>query len=339
MIKRVKHNIRRYSRGVFILPLLLIAMVPVACSAPLHADFAVAVRIVNPYDGIDWDSVVRLKANLHTHTTASDGRLCADGKIDEYAQMGYDVIAITDHNRFGVDSTHFRTIGAREVLVIQGIEVSRRRHFNALFTGHTTRGGTTCRRIGCYVENSDAMLFLNHPSRHGGRRFYADIFNRHAADRLVGIEVFNRGGRYRRCVSFWDTILTAHAPYRAVWGFANDDAHRLRHMGLSFNEFLVDVFTAENLRAAMAGGRSFMFNRTAQNSGTLPTITHIDHDGMTLTIAAQDADSIAWISRGEVVSSNFSLDVAALDVRGYVRFTLTNSAGVLYSQPFLLRGK
>ena len=32
-------------------------------------------EIKNPYDNVDWENHLQYKANLHTHTTRSDGRL------------------------------------------------------------------------------------------------------------------------------------------------------------------------------------------------------------------------------------------------------------------------
>ena len=53
--------------------------------------------IVNPYEGVDWDTFTTYKANLHTHTTASDGDVTLSDMVEAYYQAGYDILAITDH--------------------------------------------------------------------------------------------------------------------------------------------------------------------------------------------------------------------------------------------------
>ena len=54
--------------------------------------------IKNPYEGVDWENLQQYKANFHTHTTRSDGRLNPDTVVDLYHALGYHILAITDHN-------------------------------------------------------------------------------------------------------------------------------------------------------------------------------------------------------------------------------------------------
>lgn len=60
-----------------------------------------------------------LRANLHTHTTLSDGRLPAEEVIEAYASQGYDVLAITDHHQVN-DVTQWDNRG---MIIIQGAEL------------------------------------------------------------------------------------------------------------------------------------------------------------------------------------------------------------------------
>ena len=41
-----------------------------------------------------------LKTNLHTHTKFSDGRFPLAEVVSAYEDLGYDALAITDHNRW-----------------------------------------------------------------------------------------------------------------------------------------------------------------------------------------------------------------------------------------------
>ena len=54
----------------------------------------------NPYSDINWDRVVPYKANLHCHTIKSDGRAEPDQLIYAYAEAGYSILAIADHDNY-----------------------------------------------------------------------------------------------------------------------------------------------------------------------------------------------------------------------------------------------
>ena len=45
------------------------------------------------------ENSVPLKANLHCHSTFSDGRRTPEELKEEYKKHGYSIIAYTDHNR------------------------------------------------------------------------------------------------------------------------------------------------------------------------------------------------------------------------------------------------
>ncbi|NLP48737.1 MAG: hypothetical protein GX345_07325 [Clostridiales bacterium] len=70
--------------------LLPLALVPAAASSKTY-------RIVNPYESVDWDSWGHYKANLHTHSTVSDGNDDFVDVIEEYYARDYDILAMTDH--------------------------------------------------------------------------------------------------------------------------------------------------------------------------------------------------------------------------------------------------
>jgi len=53
--------------------------------------------ITNPYRAVDWDAWDAYKANLHVHTTFSDGNMDLADVVDEYYAQGYDALAIADH--------------------------------------------------------------------------------------------------------------------------------------------------------------------------------------------------------------------------------------------------
>ena len=71
-------------------------------------------HMVNPFDLPGrW-----FKANLHTHTTHSDGKLPAFLRVDQYARAGYDVLAITDH----YETNRLKNVDPRGLVLIRGLE-------------------------------------------------------------------------------------------------------------------------------------------------------------------------------------------------------------------------
>lgn len=53
--------------------------------------------ITNPYKNVDWESWDAYKAQFHCHTNASDGYLTVKEVVQKSYDLGYDVLAITDH--------------------------------------------------------------------------------------------------------------------------------------------------------------------------------------------------------------------------------------------------
>ncbi|MBN2449488.1 MAG: CehA/McbA family metallohydrolase [Lentisphaeria bacterium] len=60
-----------------------------------------------------------LKANLHTHTTQSDGDATPAQRVEQYLRQGYDVLAITDHRTV----TPIEPIARDGMVLLRGIEL------------------------------------------------------------------------------------------------------------------------------------------------------------------------------------------------------------------------
>lgn len=71
-------------------------------------------QINNPYEEVDWQNDGHYKANLHTHTTVSDGMLNPHMVVDNYHELGYDILAVTDHNAVTYPWTGFSKMEASQ---------------------------------------------------------------------------------------------------------------------------------------------------------------------------------------------------------------------------------
>lgn len=131
---------------------------------------------LNPYEGVDWESVEHHKAALHTHTLQSDGHQMPGEVVRAYHRMGFTVLALTDHDYFRpnylvrtgvlpqVAASPFPREGARppdfplnttwpwpefgapspqdlEMVGVEGAELSRHHHMGSYFNSYGAPAG------------------------------------------------------------------------------------------------------------------------------------------------------------------------------------------------------
>ncbi|MCA1596282.1 MAG: CehA/McbA family metallohydrolase [Chloroflexi bacterium] len=173
-------------------------------------------ELINPYLTCDrW-----IRGNIHTHTTASDGKSDPQDVVDWYAAHGYDFLIITDHNLVlaldGLDS--------RGMLLVRGEELTAScSHVLGLGIQETLpRGESTQEQIDL-VNEAGGLAVVCHPYWMGLSP--QDIEPLHG---YFGIELFNRvcfrlNGK-GDSVAWWDTLLSKG---KRSWGLAVDDCHDL----------------------------------------------------------------------------------------------------------------
>ena len=82
-------------------------------------------------------------ADLHTHTTASDGQYTPAELVRLAKQHGVQILAVTDHDTIdGVDEAQ-RAGDALGLLVIRGVELSAKEHHNFHILGYGFQDGDT----------------------------------------------------------------------------------------------------------------------------------------------------------------------------------------------------
>ena len=165
------------------------------------------------------------KANLHTHTTASDGKATPAERIEQYRKAGYHVLALTDHR-----VTHDVTgLSQKNFHVLSGMEfhpLCRREktlhHFVGLGVPHGLAFSRPANANRCIeeVHQSGGIVILAHP--------YWTGLDWGTIGSLVGldaVEVYNSTcGRIGRATSEneWAYMLDHGMNIPAV---ASDDAH------------------------------------------------------------------------------------------------------------------
>jgi hypothetical protein len=190
------------------------------------------IRILNPYQNVDWTTVEHHKAGLHDHTLQSDGYQMVDEVVRTYQDAGFSILALTDHDmhppnaqvRWGnvepEDSTHihltdrenypaittwpwtdFEAHSPEELgmVGIEGAELTYKHHMNSFFTDYNAPSGDVSEHEQIRaVEETGGLVFLNHPGLDADwwtrkpLEWYIEHFEQHSPDVLIGIEVTNQ---------------------------------------------------------------------------------------------------------------------------------------------------
>ncbi|MBN1623297.1 MAG: CehA/McbA family metallohydrolase [Clostridia bacterium] len=212
------------------------------------------------------------KGNIHTHTERSDGRLPVEEVVNIYKGLGYDFLAITDHNKV------FKSDAYNDgIYIIPGMEIHSRRameqkthHMVALTTYDndmvyhnqlidntlwTSASGSAVE----LAEKTSALGFMVtycHPvwSRMDPEEYIEAGF--------TSLEVYNGICEYKynhgNAEQHWDYMLRRG---KKVWGIAADDCHGgENHNGRGFIMVKSDSLDDKSILSAIASG-SFYSSR------------------------------------------------------------------------------
>ena len=194
------------------------------------------------------------KANLHTHTTASDGRATLAERVDGYRSRGYAVLAITDHQKTN-DVTGLST---KDFLVLSGIELhppcpgtDGLYHLVGLNVPHgfTHRKDAGANAIIRRVRQAGGEVIVAHPYWCGH-----DMRHLMPLKGYIGVEVYNATCTFcGHGVSsvHWDQMLCSGI---VVPGSACDDAHREEDAYLGWTMLRLKRLTVKAVMNALRAG-------------------------------------------------------------------------------------
>jgi hypothetical protein len=330
-------------------------------------------EINNPYDSVNWANDGQYKANFHTHTTISDGRLNPQTVVDIYDSLGYSILAITDHNSVTWPWTDFSKLNASErsrermethseampenlsfqdrnpeelgMIAIQANELSRHHHMGSFFNDHneapygtSVPNSMTEKESLEVLASKNGIAMLYHPGRYDrGIDWYTELYLEY--DHLFGLEIYNQGDRYPGDRDTWDSILSVTMPERPIWGYSNDDMHTPGNIGCNWNMLVLPELTHEWVRKGMEKGLSYYVYAPSGHEGASPPAIHsikVNSRKGIIQIESTGAESVQWISNGTVISEGSTINLNYLDGFGnYVRAVLHGSEdSVTGTQPF-----
>jgi predicted metal-dependent phosphoesterase TrpH len=183
--------------------------------------------------------VARLRGNLHAHTLFSDGVKSPAELIAAYEAMGYDFLAITDHEDL-IDDSYWRALGklSSRLLLFQGVEISYQ---------------TFPQHVGRVIGDRETLHVLNHPARY---RLSVD-------ETILRMQILRKDGLAIDAVEVSDT-----GRYRPLYDseeiplvkIATDDAHKPVHFGRGWIEVEAPRDRDAIIRAIRAGEFAVGFN-------------------------------------------------------------------------------
>lgn len=193
------------------------------------------------------------RANLHTHTTLSDGDTDLAGRCRQYREAGYHVLAVTDHER----TSQTDGLSGEGFLVIGGMETHPPDPAGGLYHlvclnvphGFSLAGIDDANERIRRVREAGGEVIIAHPYWCG--HTLADLL---PLDGAVAVEVYNatcsKIGKAFSSVH-WDDLLAAGRMLPAV---AVDDVHRGRDIFMGWTWLKMQELTVESVLQALRSG-------------------------------------------------------------------------------------
>ncbi len=153
----------------------------------LEVEVYKGIFLDSPYDDVyDYHH----KAQMHTHTTNSDGDLDPSELMNMYEDLGYVAVAITDHDCIWWDPC-LEDPGGHNIIHIPGIEYSNGHHMATVGIETIRRRAQNERQLQIDQANKEGGLsYYAHPDRYD--KEYSREYYEHT-EGYSGMEIINRG--------------------------------------------------------------------------------------------------------------------------------------------------
>ena len=193
-----------------IISIILATVMMLSCCVVSIAAEDVDYIINNPYETVDFENWDQYKADLHSHTIASDGDEDMDVMIEEHYAQGYDVLALTDH---GIVSKGWKEVNSRNYFKIamsisngETVKVTplTEERYNEITTG-ADRNGRPMIEVPMGIEQNPTSLNNAHINSWfadygdgvvGGTSNYEEVISN--VDVAGGLSVINHPGEYTK---------------------------------------------------------------------------------------------------------------------------------------------
>lgn len=207
-------------------------------------------KLVNPFQVKgNW-----YKANLHTHTTNSDGDSTVAERVKQYREKGYSVLAITDHEK----TNDVSGLSSEKFLVLSGMET------HPICPNDKNAYHLVCLNVPFgldFPKDADANTRVKIVRQAGGEIIFAHpywcghtINEITAVKGYIAMEVYNavctRIGKGFSSVH-WDDLLASNKIIPAV---ASDDTHSGREIFMGWTMIKAEQLDACSIMEALRTG-------------------------------------------------------------------------------------
>ena len=243
------------------------------------------------------------KGQLHCHSTGSDGSLTPTEIVTAYKDLGYDFVALTDHNAYTPDPA------IAGIIFLSGNEVS-------YYYGHAITYVDISLRDFCHPLQ---YATENYPDA----RYWQENGLIEVNNYLQSLLGYPQGPFAN---AYWDSLLARDF---IMWGISVDDCHHAININNGWIVVNVDVVAKADIVAAITSGNFY-----ASNGNDIS----ISVDGDTIIAMSTNESTFTFIGRnGYVLKTELDVYNSSYIVCGwekYVRVEAVNSAGkYAWSQP------
>ena len=196
--------------------------------------------------------MMELKADLHCHTTFSDGWGTPEECIEQAKGKGLDILAITDHRTAAGGLKYWKKQPSNGLTVIPGEEIrTEEGHILAFFVKSTIEDCSLEEAV-AKAREQDALLYATHLYHLSFQRFPWGESRKTFFDReillLNGIESRNSHAAWR-CNRDTVRYAAAHSEIGALGG---SDAHFTSEIGNAWTVIQSDTRSLDGIKKAMA---------------------------------------------------------------------------------------
>lgn len=170
------------------------------------------------------------KAQMHCHSSRSDGQLSPLEVANEYKNRGYEILFISDHNIM----TPADSINIPGLLCFNAEEYTFSKHINGLFIDHTVDAENyTPQQAVDSIKSQGGLVMFNHPVKmqYGPDWSYPiNYFDNNSQPDFI--EIFNASITTISSIKtyIWDYLLSNN---NKVFGIATDDMHKTDEAGIA----------------------------------------------------------------------------------------------------------
>ena len=211
------------------------------------------MKLENPFESQgNW-----YKANLHTHSTTSDGEATPAERIAQYRKGKYNVLALTDHGL----TNNLEGLSTDDLLVISGMEA------HPQCTLDDSKHHLVCLNVPqglSFEEETPAQEIIDEVRRAGGEVVFChpywtgyNINHLQSINGYIAVEVYNatcsKIGKGFGSVQ-WDDFLAEVGPLGAI---AVDDTHRGRDMFMGWTWIKAKQLSVDAIMESLRLGRYY----------------------------------------------------------------------------------